>query len=593
MQETLKIYSTDGEQLLERDLSGVTKPLMILMGDRPQMVETVPQGADVLGAVVRDEDGWTLASAKDDRPVSSGPKVGADFHLTAGVACSLGPWIFRIEREGAAAGTVLLWRVGSSVVVADPLVQGRNIVAGVKGGGYEVNPAVPGVELCSIFPTSTGVDVVTPGDESQRLAVPFSALFAVGTFQGMALSAVEAAAAVKSGSPFRWTSRKTRSSLMAMAIVVGLVCLGVLAMVKEKGRVDRAIAAKGGVEQSDRQLQKAVAGFTDEDVLVYRFSFYRSLPLILKAGRSTITRDLIRRGEQLSGHIEGDMAASNETDILAIIRFLKDVDAIQGAVQRGDWNALREILAKVDRAMFTRCDADVFYDDAKEIVDFITVELPRLLTVVSEPGSRAVSDAEARIHACFDNMSDNVFMSGEVVRRERDNAQERWRVLAAYVPARERFLSSSDDSGAELQGAWADMTDLFDPEDPAFAPMLKREREVLVKAILARAEKARAVSLIRLCALGEAVGIEDSKLAEWRGRAAEARKGIASKYREMYSDYRMRAAVAPDAPDTLAVLDAMLALGLDDNPFHQWAVREKERVAAKGKDKAEDKEKKK
>ena len=43
----------------------------------------------------------------------------------------------------------------------------------------------------------------------------------------------------------------------------------------------------------------------------------------------------------------------------------------------------------------------------------------------------------------------------------------------------------------------------------------------------------------------------------------------------------MRAAVAPDAAETLAVLDAMIALGLEENHFHQWALREKERVQSK------------
>ena len=144
--EKLKIFSASGEIALERDLADVKKPLMLLAGDEPQLVETVPQGADVIGALVRDEDGWTLASAKDDMPVSSGPKAGTDFHLTAGVACTLGPWVFRIEREGSDAGTVLLWRVGSSAIAADPLVQGRNQIASVKDGGYAVNPAVASAE---------------------------------------------------------------------------------------------------------------------------------------------------------------------------------------------------------------------------------------------------------------------------------------------------------------------------------------------------------------------------------------------------------------------------------------------------------------
>ena len=134
MQEKLKIFSASGEVVLEADLAGVEKPLMILSGERPGLVETVPQGAEVIGALVRDEDGWTLASARQDMPVSSGPKTGADFHLTAGVPCALGPWAFRIEREGVATGTVLLWRVGSSAVAADPLVPGRNVVAAGLGG---------------------------------------------------------------------------------------------------------------------------------------------------------------------------------------------------------------------------------------------------------------------------------------------------------------------------------------------------------------------------------------------------------------------------------------------------------------------------
>ena len=152
MQEKLKIFSANGEMVLERDLSEIAKPLMILAGDEPRLVEAVAQGEDVLGALVRDEDGWTLASAKDDTPVSSGPKTGTDFHLTAGVACALGPWVFRIEREGADTGTVLLWRVSGSAVAADPLIQGRNTVATAKDGRYAVNPAVLGMELCTIFP---------------------------------------------------------------------------------------------------------------------------------------------------------------------------------------------------------------------------------------------------------------------------------------------------------------------------------------------------------------------------------------------------------------------------------------------------------
>ena len=581
MQERLKIFSAAGDMLLERDLSEVAKPLMLLAGETPQLVEVVPQGADVLGALVRDEDGWTLASAREDMPVSSGPKTGTDFHLTAGVACALGPWVFRIERDGSDTGTVLLWRVGSSAIAADPLIQGRNQVAAASGHAYAVNPAVAGAELCSIFPTADGVDVTASGGDAHHLSVPFATLFAVGPFQAMALPAADAAAAVKSGNPFGWPARHTRAGLMAMMVVVGLVGLAALALVKEKKAVDAAIAAKHGPEQVEREPAGKVSVTTDEDALVYENSFFRSLPLILGAERSPITRDLLQRGRQIAGHVGGVGKEENEQLIQDILRFLKSVDDIQGAVRKGDWRALKETLAAADKSMFTRCDADNFLANAQELVDFVTVALPKFFTAASEAGAAGFADAEKRIREYFRSLKGNVFMSGEIVRRERDNAEMRWQALTSYVPARERFLASPKESGADLRDAWADLVDAFDPDDVAFAPMLKRERERLVRAILQRADSANSAELIRLSSLGEAVGVEDGQLAKWRTRAAAARRELSRRYREKYSDYRMRAAVAPDAPETLAVLDEMIAFGLEDNSYHQWALREKMRVQGK------------
>ena len=579
--ERLKIFSSDGETLLERDLTEVAKPLMLLAGDRPQLVETVPQGADVVGALIRDEDGWTLASAKDDVPVQSGPKAGPDFHLTAGVACSLGQWVFRIEREGADAGTVLLWRVGASAIAADPLIQGRNLIATARDGAYAVNPAVAGMELCSIFPSADGVDVIESGSGAQRLSVPFATLFSVGPLQAMALTAADAAAAVRSGSPFSWPSRHTRMGLLAMMLLVGLIALVALAFVKEKRMVDEAIAAKQGPELVERNLCGEDSANTDEDALVYQNAFYRSLPLILKAQRSAITRDLIQRGRQISGHVGGAKAKENEKAIREILAFLKSLDDIQGAAQKGDWNALKETLAKANRLMFTRCDADVFYSDAQELVDFVTVVLPNFFVTASEVGSSGFADAERRLREFFSDLSDNLFMSGEIARRERDNAKVRAHALSVYVPARERFLSSASETGADLRDAWAELVDAFESDEATFMPMLRRERERLVDAILKRVDKADSVALIQLSALGEMLGVENAHLTRWRSRAAAARKELSRRYREMYSDYRMRSAVAPDAPETLAVLDAMVALGLTDNSYHQWALREKARVLSK------------
>ncbi len=583
MQENLKLYSTAGKTLLERDLSGDRRPMMVVAdGETPVLADIVEKGADVIGALVPDEDGWTLASSKADMPVSSGPKTAPDMHLMAGVACALGPWIFRIEREGSADGDVLLWRVGSSAVAADPIVQGRNAVAESDGGAYAVNPAVPGAELCEIFPTNDGIDVVT--GESRRLSVPYATLFSVGPFQGMVLKAADAASAVKSGNPFAWPARGVRYALMLGLVVVGAVALAAAALSRMAASVDASVAARSGAVRIDRPYAEdgVQHAHTDEDVFVYQLACFRTFPSILKAEPSPVTIDLIRRGEQLLGHIQGEEAAAMEREVRDILRFLKDVDAIQRAVKKGDWNRLKDTLAGSDRAMFLKCDADGFYDDAKDIMDFVMLELPKFLAVAAEEGTVGFAESKERLGKCFDRMSDNLFMSGETVRRERDLAHERWEALSAFVPARDRFVSDQSSAGDGLAAAWADFVDVFDPSDASFAPMVKREREIIEGALFKRADSAGDSALVRLIELGEAIGVDASRLAKWRDRAAAARKEISAKYRSLYSEYRLRAAVSPGAPETMAVLDEMLKLGVKDNQFHKWAVREVERTSSLG-----------
>ena len=577
--EKLKIFSASGEPALEMDMAGVEKPLMILAGERPELVDAVPPGADVLGALVRDEDGWTLASAKPGVPVVSGSKSGDDFHLAAGVPCALGKWVFRIEREGVATGNVLLWRMGSGPVTADPLVPGRNLVAAGGDGSYSVNPVVGGEELCSIFPTADGVDVSSAGDSAERLSVPFASVFSVGGFQGMALPAADAEKALASGSPFSWPSRGTRSGLMAMLLVAGLAGLVALMFMKQTEAVNGQIAAKQGPELVERPLAGDVVS-TDEDALVFQNSFYRSLPMVLGYKRSPITQDLIRRGRQIVELIGGSKAEYNRRLVEEMIRFLEEVDAIQGAAHDGDWTLLKEKLASADRAMYTRCDADVFYNDARSIADFVTDALPKFFLAVANEDVCSLQDEGERLNEFFEKLKGNMFMAGKIVRRERDNAQMRWNALSGYLKAREAFLESPEGTCAELRDAWADMVDAFESEEGTFSAMLVRERAALSEAILRKTEGAKAATLVSLCSLGETVGVENARLAEWRRRSGEIRRDLQAKYRDLYSEYRMRSAVSPGAPETLAVLDEMIAIGLVENQFHKWALREKERVTA-------------
>lgn len=583
--ENLKIYGQDGKAVLERDLAEDKGPLMVLAGDVPRLVDVVEQGVEVIGALVRDEDGWVLASAKADLPVVSGSKRSPSSPLASGVSCSLGPWAFRLDTAVVAGGPVLLWRVGSGALAVERLVQGRNTVVVADDGSIAVNPPVSGGDtLCEIFPTIDGVDVVTSGVNALRFSVERNVLFAVGRFQAMAMDAEDAAVAVKSGNPFSWPSRKIRSGLLFGVLVVAFVCLCAMFVTKQRRGVEAALAAKTGAVQTDRHRDVTGFEFSDEDVMVYDNAFIRSLPMILKAESSPVTRDLITRGVQLMGHIGGADVGENEKNVAAQVRFLKDVDAIQLAVQKGDWDKLVALIAEVDKSMFVRFDADVFLSDAVEIANFVQVKLPEFFLSVSAAGSAGLAKTEKHVEACFDTLGDNLFLSGVVVRRERDAANARWTALSAYIPARDKFLNGDIAAISSLLDAWATFVEAFDEDDAAFAPLVVRERKVLSDALKKRAATADDVALISLCDLGEAVGMEDSAIGDWRRRAEAARKELAVRYRTLYSDYRMKAAVAPAAPETLAVLDQMIKLGFVENPFHQWALREKERVSAPAKE---------
>ena len=126
-----------------------------------------------------------------------------------------------------------------------------------------------------------------------------------------------------------------------------------------------------------------------------------------------------------------------------------------------------------------------------------------------------------------------------------------------------------------------DFADVFEYGDEgAFGAMVAREREIVARKVKECAAAASGVGLVRLVAVGEAIGMAEEDLAEWRETAAASRRELSARYRELYSEYRMRSAVSPDAPETLSVLDEMVALGLEDNAYHKWALREQERVAA-------------
>lgn len=261
-----------------------------------------------------------------------------------------------------------------------------------------------------------------------------------------------------------------------------------------------------------------------------------------------------------------------------MVAFLGDVDAIQAAIGVGDWTELKSRLAACDSEMFVRCDAEVFRSDAKRLLDFVTVELPAFMASVSKTDAGKMADLKSAASSAFDAIGKNIFMSGDVVLRERAVYEDRKQVLFAYVEARNAFLSSEAAPDAGLLNLWADFISAFDPEDEAFSKMVNAERTRLAEATVKRAGKIPPVDLARLRDLGAAVGVDSDKLSEWSAAEVRARKEILAKCRELYTEYRTRAAQSRRSPETLSVLDDIIALGLKDSTYYTWAVRERVRL---------------
>lgn len=572
MKELLKVYSVKGEVVLERELSDEKGPLLISMGEKIKLSATANEGEKIVGALVRDDDGWTLASNDITKTISSGPKVASSVHLLAGVACALDGLVFRLERAEAMAGSVLIWKTSKTKIAADRLIHGCNILAqSPSGSSYEVNPAVIGNEVFEIFPTNDGADIVVPGVQAQRLSIPKNTLFSVGEIKAMVMDAADAAKAVKSGSPFTYPARGTRSAMLFALILLALGGLYSAQLHKELSILKANLAVDRGAKSVKVETESRVATAVDEDVLIYQLSFFRSLPLILQPKPNHVTDECIRRGEEI---------AVNE-EIKREVQFLKDVSAIQNAIQKSDWVTLKSVLEHCDKKMFITCEAEGFYKDASAVERLVNESLPRLMTIASERGSKDFEESKRLIDKAFEDLNDNIFMSDEVVKREGDIAKSRWRALSAYVPARESYLSNRKDLGDALIENWPEFLNAFDPEESAFAAMIEKDRDQITEEVLKRAQSAGAVELIKLCELGDQLGLDEKMIGDWRKRAKDAKVVLGKKYRELYSDYRARAAVAPDAPETLAILDEMISIGLTDNRFHLWAEREKERISSK------------
>lgn len=590
-EELLHIYSEEGGLLAEHDLSTHAASVMIAFSEKQfSFVETASAGTPVMAALVRDEDGWTLAAADPSRPVMNGNKETTDIHLVAGLPVRLGEWVFRLERSAQEAGSALVWRAKGGSFAVDRLMAGRNIVGSDRHEAPPtVNPTLAKETLCELYPSEDGLDVVVPGSSDGRLSVGMKELFAIGDFEGMLMTAADAAEAIKSRDPFFWPSRRQRRLVKLAGFLILLIFGAAFAMNGAKARCEKLLAEPRGATEIAYVPDRAMSARSDQ-VTIYTITFFRSLVSVLTAEPNSTTADLIRRGELL-----GDNA-----DIRRKVKFLTDVRNIQETVKSGRWDEFAKIIAGVDQEMFRICDADDFLHDARQVHDCLTYKLPRSIAEASASADAGrLEGLREKIALIFSDLDHNLFLSGDILRRERTNVERELECVSAYVKVREAVLSElGGDAPLDETPSYYRLYDTFNElvstlgqggaVTEIYRPVIECERGVVAEIVTRAVDRIIAnekndefgrfsTLLSPLADLGESVGIPSAQTDVWRVKARFAAKRLDAHYRELYSAYRLKALTDPQA--AAVTLDAILAVGDVRNGFHKWALKEKARLA--------------
>ena len=594
MQEILHIYSDSGRELVERDLAAAGPSLLV--GERAKddlvLVDTAAADTNVLAALVRNEDGWLLATADEERPVVAGSQKSSDAQLSAGLPCRIGGYVFRIERDTAETGDVLVWRVSGegSAVAVDPILGGRNVVATCRGRSRpEVNPAVVDRPIFEFFPTDDALEVSTSRNAADQLTVPRNHLFSVGNVEAMMMTAADAGRAVKSGNPFAWPSRGLRLRLGAAALCVALVALIAFGYHRDAARYRHLCSLPHGATEVAAPAAGAHSPVRDE-VVSYDISFYRQMPLVLTARPNPVTADLIQRGRQLT----------NEVGVAEKVAFLETVTAIQRAVQGARWDDLRTALSSADEKMFGECDADRFLADARTFSAIVTEDLPRQLADGSVYGKRKSFEQSRRnVGSLLAKLDGNVFLTTKLLAQQRNAVLGYFSSLAAYIDARDRVVESlagnpptlTADDLRRLSDAYADILNELPLDEPTLGGMAKREA-VLIRSIAYRGEEfvaahaktdeadAVTVLLEPLANLAERSGVETKVAESWRTRAKASRRRLNARCRQLLTSYRLQ--LTRDRAEAERALADILRMSEPASSYHRWAERERQRLTADG-----------
>lgn len=569
MMEKLQIISSDGVLCLERELSEATGPLLIIVqSDTLRLENSSKPGDNVLGALVRDGDGWRVVSSNPATRVFSGPKSEMDMPLIPGVSLSLGGFIFKFETNTSNSGRMLVWRVGSSPVAVDTVLSGRNVVANdavVKT--LAVNPAVPDETRLEFYPGEDCIEAVS--QQGERIAIPDGVEFGCGDFRGIVLPADVAQKAVKSRNPFAYVACPYRRRLaMALLIVIGVAAIA--------AGINRHAARweKSALENAKNAQRIAIAPgqsqvARDEGAYLFSLAFFRDLPLILRPQVSAIATDMIVRSH----------AFTNLVPVARMEKFLLEVTNIQKAVAANRWDIIESQLKQLDRNEFAAYGAESFYDDIAEIVNFVGSAIPEVAFDASRPGSNKMENITKQIDKMIVDMSDNRFVQLDVTKNLIADIDARMDALEKYVKCRDIFLASikqdkvTSNLVCELAQLYGTIDMLLGEGD--FAPIVERERGIIRMKLL---ELGNRDSLLpSLTELAEMVGVDESIVGSWREKAKAIARDIDHRSRRLYTDYRLNA--RNDPAKAKAILQELLGVAPPDSQFGTWAAKEMERIS--------------
>lgn len=578
--DTLKILQSDGRAVLERDLTGVRDPQMIIETDgTPSFATSSPAGAKVLAALVRDEDGWVLASPDPDRPVRSGTKCEGSLPLVPGSSCTVGNLVFILDSDVSASGDVLLWRIDKSPIAAESVIAGRNLVAvdSLRDGVMTVNPAVPGQELFSFYPTVDGLDVVMPS--GGRLSVARRISFSVGGFEGVMLPSAEALAALKTRRPFSYPSRNIRRRLL-LALGGAVVCLLASAFVFAAARSAERLADEphGVVRFQGRDVGDV--GIYTGDEYVFLMSLFRDMPTVLGSKPSPAARDLIAR-------------AANLTDTQLVARvdgFLGSVLKIQESILAEQWSDLSNSLAHVDRGDFVMANGLPFLADAQEVSDFVNRLVPESGLRIRDASASERLSIEAGITNAVSGLSDNRFIASRSLSAYCSRLSRQYEVLNEFFAVNDRVRSHPgslvSSEVEELYSSYLEVLRSGDRDIPGLLEKIKTDLRGFTGRWLAELTdgferspsfRPELAAIGPLYDLAAEVDTDEKLLAKWKASRLKILRFGENAARNAYEKYRMLRYGRSD--ESMALLDEIIGIGPSAGRFYKWAESEKNRLA--------------